>query len=151
MSINWAFKCYLFFVESEQDTLIEASYTARHSGGTDGGRNLVPKLRLPGRLRDPDQSYQHQVLEGHVVGAQYGLPKWVWKRSAENKGCSHLDAPNVTLYKFGYFERQLLLRNGLGRVLVFRSTDLISVLVKMTLSWLFGGPTFNVSNLSPEN
>ena len=70
---------------------------------------------------------------------------------AENKGRSHLDAPNVTLYEFGYIKRQLLLRNGFRRVLAVRRTDLVIVLVEMTISWLFGGLTFNVLNLSPEN
>jgi len=73
------------------------------------------------------------------------------KEVLRDEGLSHLDAFNVTLYEFSDLKRQLLLRNGLRGGLVVRRADLVIMLVEMSLSWLFGGRTFNVSILSSEN
>ena len=73
------------------------------------------------------------------------------KRSTEDEGRSHLDALKMTLYEFSDFKRQLLLRNGLRRGLIVRGTNLVIMFVEMSPSWLFGGRTFDFSNLPPEN
>jgi len=57
----------------------------------------------------------------------------VRKRGTEDGGRSHLDALNVTLYEFSHFKHQLLLRNTFRRGLVVRRTDLVIVLVEMSL------------------